>query len=115
MLPPALRTVSPTRRTPIVAAFAVVGAMYLIIIAWPLIFGATPFDEFLALVVLGYTIFRNVVPYPTGAAAWLPVVCAVWLLAAVVGVMLRPELARRVGERLTSEEGLSATTEETTP
>jgi amino acid transporter len=61
----------------------------------------------LALVVLGYTIFRNVWPYPTGAAAWLPVVCAVWLLLAVALVVIKPELARRAGERLTADEGLS--------
>jgi amino acid transporter len=157
VLPTALQTVSPTRKTPTVAAVTVVGTMYLIIVAWALIFDAKPFDEFLysgtigtlillvayvlatlgamrlvffsgdtrvarwevvvpvlALGVLGYTVFRNVVPYPTGPAAWLPVVCAVWLLAAVALVTVRPELARRAGERLTAEEGLSldTTTEE---
>jgi hypothetical protein len=61
----------------------------------------------LALVVLGYTIFRNVWPYPTGAAAWLPVVCGVWLLLAVGLVLIKPELARRAGELLTADEGLS--------
>ncbi|HEX2807168.1 MAG TPA: hypothetical protein VHN80_13470, partial [Kineosporiaceae bacterium] len=61
----------------------------------------------LALIVLGYTIFRNVWPYPTGASAWLPVVCAVWLLLAVALVVIRPQLARRAGERLTADEGLS--------
>jgi amino acid transporter len=152
VLPGALRAVHPTRRTPTTATYAVVGAMYLIIVVWAL-GGATPFDEFLysgtigtlillvayvlatlgairlvffsrltgdlkvarweivvpvlALGVLAYTIFRNVVPYPTGAAAWLPLVCAVWLLAAVALVTVRPELARRAGEALTAEEGLS--------
>jgi amino acid transporter len=61
----------------------------------------------LALIVLGYTIFRNVWPYPTGAAAWLPVVCGVWLLLAVGLVLIKPELARRAGELLTADEGLS--------
>ncbi len=63
----------------------------------------------LALVVLGYTLFRNVWPYPQGAAAWLPVVCVGWLLAAVTLVIAKPEIARRAGERLTAEEGLSRT------
>ena len=41
----------------------------------------------LALLVIGYTLYRNVVPYPTGTAAWMPAVCAVWLLVAVVVVL----------------------------
>jgi amino acid transporter len=61
----------------------------------------------LALVVLGYTIYRNVVPYPSGEAAWNPAICAVWLLAAVVLVLVRPAIARRAGERLTADQGLA--------
>jgi amino acid transporter len=152
VLPAGLQRVSATRKTPTVAATTIVGAMYVIIIAWALIFQAKPFDEFLysgtigtlillvayvlatlgairlvffagetrvarweivvpflALLVLGYTMWRNVVPWPTGTAAWLPVVCIVWLVAAVVLVLVRPELARRAGERLTADEGLSRT------
>lgn len=60
----------------------------------------------LGLVVLGYTIYRNVIPYPTGAAAWFPVVCGAWILLAVVYVLARPGMARRAGELLTAEEGL---------
>jgi amino acid transporter len=60
----------------------------------------------LALCVLGYTLYRNVIPYPTGAARWFPVVCLVWLCAATVLVIARPEVARRAGRRLTTEEGL---------
>jgi hypothetical protein len=63
----------------------------------------------LALAVLGYTLYRNVVPYPEGTGAWMPVVCAVWLGLAVLLVLARPQLAERVGRRLTAEEGLSAT------
>ena len=29
------------------------------------------------VVVLGYTIFRNVIPYPTGAGFWLPIVAGI--------------------------------------
>ena len=61
----------------------------------------------LALLVIGYTLYRNVLPYPTGAAAWFPVVCGVWLLAAVIFVLARPAVARRAGEQLTVKEGLS--------
>jgi hypothetical protein len=65
----------------------------------------------LALVVLGYTIYRNVIPYPTGEAGWNPAICAVWLLLAVVFVIARPAIARRAGERLTADQGLAPTRE----
>ena len=65
----------------------------------------------LALVVLGYTLWRNVIPYPSSdpstAAFWLPIVCGVWLLLAVALVVVRPEVARRAGQRLTTDEGLA--------
>ncbi|MDQ3054187.1 MAG: hypothetical protein M3R66_10350 [Actinomycetota bacterium] len=59
-----------------------------------------------ALVVLGYTIYRNVIPYPTeGAARWFPIVAGVWLLLAIIVVVAAPGLARRIGANLTSAEG----------
>jgi amino acid transporter len=61
----------------------------------------------LGLVVLGYTLYRNVWPVQEGAGAWFPVVTAVWILLAVVYVLVRPGMSRRVGERLTSEDGLA--------
>jgi amino acid transporter len=61
----------------------------------------------LALVVLGYTLYRNVVPYPEGTSGWMPVVCGAWLLAAVVFVLVRPRLAEQAGRRLTADEGLA--------
>lgn len=61
----------------------------------------------LALLVLIYTIYRNVLPYPSGAAAWFPIVGAIWILLAVALVLARPRVARRAGERLTAEEGLT--------
>ena len=36
---------------------------------------------FLALVVIGYTLFRNVYPYPTEAARWYPIIAAAWVVA----------------------------------
>ncbi|MDQ6873777.1 MAG: APC family permease [Actinomycetota bacterium] len=60
----------------------------------------------LALVVIGYTVYRNVIPYPTGAGAWFPVVCLAWLVVAIVLVFARPQVTRRAGDRLTREEGL---------
>jgi amino acid transporter len=62
-----------------------------------------------AMVVLGYTLWRNVWPYPEeGAARWLPVVCAVWLLVGVAIVLARPAASRRAGELLTRSEGLAS-------
>jgi amino acid transporter len=88
-------------------ALATIGAMRLLFFggrrlvpAWEIVI------PILALLVIGYTLYRNVLPYPTGAAAWFPVVCGVWLLAAVLFVLARPRVASRAGERLTREEGL---------
>lgn len=59
-----------------------------------------------ALAVLGYTVYVNVVPYPTeGPARWFPVVAAAVLLLAVAAVLAAPGFARRVGERLTHVDG----------
>src|SRR5262249_20741407 len=44
----------------------------------------------LALVLLGYTLFRNVVPYPTEAAAAYPLVAGAWIVLGIVAVALVP-------------------------
>ena len=63
----------------------------------------------LALVVLGYTLYRNVIPYPpSGPGQWFPVVAGVWLLAALVTVLVAPGFAGRLGDALTAREGISA-------
>lgn len=54
-----------------------------------------------AVVVLGYTLYRNVIPYPPeGPAQWFPVVAGGWLVLALLVVLLAPGTARRVGEKL---------------
>jgi len=59
-----------------------------------------------ALALLGYTVYVNVVPYPTsGPARWFPVVAAAVLLLAVVAVFAAPAYTRRVGERLAISRG----------
>jgi amino acid transporter len=61
----------------------------------------------LALVVLGYTLYRNVVPLPSpdqGAAFWNPLAAAAWLVAALVAVLAAPAAARRAGAALTAAE-----------
>jgi amino acid transporter len=59
-----------------------------------------------ALVVLGYTLYRNVVPYPTGAARWFPVASGGWLLLAILAVVCAPGVARRLGRNLAESEGI---------
>lgn len=55
--------------------------------------------------LLGYTVYRNVVPYPTGSAAWLPVVAGAWVGVALVFVGVAPAASRRLGERILTDEG----------
>jgi amino acid transporter len=61
-----------------------------------------------AIVVLGYTLYRNVYPYPTGDGKWFPIVAGGWLLAAIVGVIAAPRTARKLGAALTAAEGIAA-------
>jgi ABC-type thiamin/hydroxymethylpyrimidine transport system permease subunit len=59
------------------------------------------------MIVLGYTIYRNVYPYPSGDGAWFPIVAGVWLAVAVIGVLVAPRTTRRLGAALMSREGIS--------
>ena len=62
----------------------------------------------LALVVLGYTLYRNVIPYPTeGAARVFPIVAAAWILLSVVAVLAAPRVAERLGRALAADEGFA--------
>jgi amino acid transporter len=60
------------------------------------------------LIVLGYTLYRNVIPYPTGAAAWFPPVAGIWLVVAVIAVIAAAGTARRLGAALQAREGIAA-------
>jgi amino acid transporter len=63
----------------------------------------------LALVVLGYTLYRNVIPYPpSGPGRWFPVVAGGWLVVALLAVIVAPGFARRLGAALTASEGIAA-------
>jgi amino acid transporter len=68
-----------------------------------------------ALVVLGYTLYRNVIPYPTGAARWFPVTSGAWLLVAVIAVVVAPRTARKLGAALAAREGIAVPTEAEAP
>ncbi len=59
------------------------------------------------LAVLGYTVFRNVVPYPTGPQFWLPIAAAIWVAVAVAVLVLMPAMTRRIGTELASQDGLA--------
>jgi amino acid transporter len=61
----------------------------------------------LGIVVLGYTVFRNIWPLPTGVAWWGPAVALAWLVLGIVGVLLRPTATRRAGQLLLKSEGLA--------
>ena len=51
----------------------------------------------LALLMLGYTIYRNVFPYPTeGPAQWFPVVAFGWLALVTVVMLALPGVAARL-------------------
>jgi hypothetical protein len=63
--------------------------------------------------VLGYTLYRNVIPYPTGDAAWFPAVAGAWLVVAIIAVIAAPRMARKLGAALTAREGIKAPDGET--
>jgi amino acid transporter len=91
----------------VVYALATIGAARMLffsghreVAAWEIVVPA------LALVLLGYTLLRNVVPYPDGAAGVYPAISAAWVLIGVVIVLARPGAARRAGRLLTTSEGL---------
>jgi amino acid transporter len=60
-----------------------------------------------AIVVIGYTLYRNVYPYPVGDEHWFPIIAGIWLLVAIVAVIALPRRARRLGEALMSNEGIA--------
>jgi amino acid transporter len=92
----------------LVYALATIGAAKLLFLsgerqvaAWEVVV------PFLALVVIGYTLFRNVYPYPTGALAWYPIIAAIWVVVGIILTFVRNAATRQAGERMMAEEGLS--------
>ena len=65
-----------------------------------------------AIVVLGYTIYRNVSPWPTTVAGRaLPITAGAWIALCVLAVLLLPNIARQLGGRLAADEGFAMETE----
>jgi amino acid transporter len=92
-------------------AFATIGAIKLLFFSgqnvvrkWEIVIPIA------GLVVLGYTLFRNVWPYPDSGtpAFYYPIVVAIWLGLCAAFVLGMPGLSKRVGERLEADEGLLA-------
>lgn len=62
----------------------------------------------LGLAMLGYTVFRNVVPWPTGTSRWGPGIAIAVLVAVVTAAVTRPAAARSAGVKLLAQSGLQA-------
>jgi amino acid transporter len=60
-----------------------------------------------AVLFLGYTLYHNVYPVPAWPYNLFPYIVAAWVLLSVAAVYLIPGFARRIGERLREEDGLS--------
>ena len=63
----------------------------------------------LGLVLLCYTLYRNVIPWQTGAELWGSALAMATLLVVVVAVLARPAAARRAGLKLMQAAGLEST------
>jgi predicted neutral ceramidase superfamily lipid hydrolase len=88
-------------------ALATIGAVRLLffsgrreVAVWEIVLPA------LALLLIGYTLFRNTWPYPTGAAGAYPALSALWLLTGIAWVLARPAATRRAGRLLIADDGL---------
>jgi hypothetical protein len=68
----------------------------------------------LGILVLGYTLYRNVWPLPTGVNWWGPATAIAWLILGIILVLVRPGATRKAGEALLRADGLSSPTPATT-
>lgn len=59
----------------------------------------------LGLALLGYTLYRNVIPWPAGSALWGPGLAIAVLVLVVTGVLARPAAARNAGAKLMTQQG----------
>ena len=64
-----------------------------------------------ALAVLGYTLFRNLVPLPEGAAVWGPVLAVTWLALNLIVVLVRRRSAEQAGRLLMQSDGIRGANE----
>ena len=64
----------------------------------------------LGILVLGYTLYRNVWPLPTGVNWWGPATAIAWLILGIILVLVRPAATKKAGEALLRADGLSSAT-----
>jgi hypothetical protein len=65
----------------------------------------------LGLIVLGYTLYRNVLPWPaTTAGRVIAIMAIIWVLVAIAAIVAAPGRAARIGDRLAHDEGLVLST-----
>ena len=95
----------------LVYALATVGAAVLLffsgerrVAAWEVIV------PLLALLVIGYTLFRNVSPYPEDAAGWYPIIAALWVIVGLIITFVRYAATLRAGDGLMAEDGPASET-----
>jgi hypothetical protein len=62
----------------------------------------------LGLVLPGYTLYRNVIPWPSGGALWGPGLAIATLTLITIVELARLRAARRAGAKLTRADGLGA-------
>jgi amino acid transporter len=61
----------------------------------------------LGLIVLGYTLYRNVLPWPSSTSGQvIAILAAIWVAAAIAAIVAVPRHAERIGDRLAHDEGL---------
>jgi hypothetical protein len=60
------------------------------------------------LLVLGYTIWRNLYPFPLGSAWWGPGLFIAALVGALVTVVVRADVAKNAGAKLIENKGLTS-------
>lgn len=63
----------------------------------------------LGILLLAYTLYGNVIPWPSGVALWGPLTAIGWLVVATAYTALRPAATKRAGEHLMRAEGLTGT------
>ena len=94
----------------VVYVLATIGASILVFVqhklavpAWQVVVPAA------GIIVLGYTLYRNVIPWPAaGPPRWEVITSGVWLAVAIVAVLAAPGTARKLGAALTAREGIKA-------
>lgn len=61
------------------------------------------------ILVLVYTVYKNVIPFPSSGAGQGAVIAALaWLVIVFLSIAAKPKLAKKIGEKITQDENLSS-------